>query len=257
MAKKKGSRIGYGVKPPYINLKESLEILRRIYDDAGGTVSNDQLSRIVGNTVGSSSFGLKIQALKNYGLVAQDDSGRITLSDLGRRIAAPIDTEQRSAAIKEAFLKLATHKTLFDIWAGRILPAEEFFLNTIRERCDIPSELTKRWRESFMESGRAAGLFQERPDGKIQLRLEPDEETIVAPQNDEAPAAAQSPIPARRAAPAMPLPLSDVERFQIPLTSEGKVGVIELPKGWTQPDVKKMIHVIEAMFLWNDGSRPT
>ncbi len=43
---------------------------------------------------------------------------------------------------------------------------------------------------------------------------------------------------------------NDVERFPIPLVGEGKSATIELPKGWTTADVRKMIHVIDAMFLW-------
>ena len=46
----------------------------------------------------------------------------------------------------------------------------------------------------------------------------------------------------------------EVERFPILLAGEGKSAVIELPKGWTPADVRKMIHVIEAMFLWEAGT---
>ena len=43
----------------------------------------------------------------------------------------------------------------------------------------------------------------------------------------------------------------DVERFQIPLL-KGKIGVVELPKGWNESDVKKMIRVMNAMFFWSE-----
>ncbi|MFQ5897563.1 MAG: hypothetical protein ACE5JN_04875 [Candidatus Methylomirabilia bacterium] len=234
---RKRDRVGYGVKPPYIHFGEALDIVRRIHEDAGGSVSEDQLSAIMRNSVGSSSFILKIYALKGFGLVSQEGSGRrIGLSDLARRIVVPTAPEERFRALKEAFLRVEAYRTLFELWAGKILPAEEFFLNTLRERCRIPPELAKRWKESFMSSGAAAGLFQERADRKIQLRMDPNGSTagrsVAGPATS---AQAQGP--------------GEFERFRVPLL-RGRIGVVELPKGWTDSDIRKMLEVIRVMFLW-------
>ncbi len=246
MAKKKKKRVGYGVKPPYIDFGEALNIVRRIYEEAGGGVTEDQLSSIIGNSVKSSSFNLKLATLKAFGLINQEGQGRRTvLSELGQGIAAATSPEERSRALKESFLRIENYSTLFDLWAGKILPTDEFFLNTLQTRCSIPSELTKQWKDSFMESGRAAGLFQERQDGKIQLRMEPNGfgaglEEVGVQGRPQDPQPEKPPLLSKPG-------FGNVERFQIPLL-EGRTGVIELPKGWTEGDVKKMIRVIAAMF---------
>lgn len=254
MAKKK-RRVGYGVKPPNINYGQAIKFVKKIYEDAGDNVSEDQLSSIMGNSVRSSSFRLNLAALKAFGLVTHEGKGkRIGVSELGRRIVAPISSEERSQALKTAFLKIEVYRKLFETWAGKILPADEFLLNTIHDRCKVPSELTKRWKNSFIQSGRAAGLFQGRPDGKIQLRLEPN--GVVQPVVEEQPVSDQGeelPRYERQLgiAAVKPRLSGDYERFQIPLL-EGRIGLVELPKGWTDSDIKKMVEVMRVMFLWGE-----
>lgn len=245
MAKRK-KNIGYGVKPPYVDLGEALELVDKVYNDGGGSVSEDQLSAMFSNSVQSSSFRLKLGALKTFGLVSQAGAGtRVELSEVGRSYSAAMTAGQRASAVQAAFLNIENYRKLFEFWSGKVLPQDEFFLNSIRERCKVPAELARSWKNSFMESARAAGLLQERADGRVQLRREPgstEEEPIGSSETTEK---AQGPL---RAAPV--IRRDDVERFPIPLAGEGKSAMIELPKGWTPDDVRKMIYVIKAMFLW-------
>jgi hypothetical protein len=245
MAKRK-KRVGYGVKPPYIDLGQAIELVDRIYDNGGGSVSEDQLSAIFNNSVESSSFRLKLTALKAFGLVSQAGAGnRIELSELGRSYAGAVRAGQQATALKTAFLNLENYRKLYEFWSGKVLPPEEFFLNSIREECRVPQELVMSWKNSFMDSAKAVGLLQERSDGRVQLRREPG-------STEEEPMASVETEGKRGASTLRPVtPTRDeVERFPIPLVAEGKSAIIELPKGWTPADVKKMIHVIEAMFLW-------
>lgn len=250
MAKKK--RVGYGVKPPYIDLGEGLRLAQKIYDDGGGSVSEDQLSAIFGNSVGSSSFRLKLGALKSFGLVNQAGAGaRIELSEVGRSFAGATRVGQKWDAVKTAFLNIENFRTLYEFWSGKILPQDTFLLNSIREHCKVPAELLTSWKNNFMSSAKAATLLQERTDGRVQLRREPgstEEEPMVAGETTERSQAAPSRAPVLRR------DELEVERFPIPLVGEGKSATVELPKGWTQADVRKMIHVIEAMFLWEAGT---
>jgi len=256
MAKKKRATVGYGVKPPYIHLGDAIEIIKRVYEDAGGSVSEDELSSIVGNSVGSSSFRMKVQALKSYGVVTQEGAGkRVILSDPGRRLVAALTPEERALAQKESFLRIDTYRKLYELWAGKILPAEEFFLNALREHCKIPQQLTKAWMESFSHSGKAAGLFQERPDGKIQIRIEPGVLTSKESAKELSGSSKNQGANGSTAAQTTgsgtlvkPLP-GGLERFHIPLL-EGRLAVVELPHGWTEADIAKMLQIMKVMFLW-------
>lgn len=256
MAKKKKASVGYGVKPPYIHLGGAIDIARRVYEDAGGNVSEDELSSIVGNSVGSSSFKTKLLALKSFGVVNQEGHGqRITLSDLGRRLVAALTPEDRARAQKEAFLRIETYRRLYDLWAGKILPTEEFFLNALREQCKIPQQLTKDWMKSFTDSGNAAGLFQQRPDGKTQVRIEsgsvsrPPEIDPSGPSAGESPQGGDDHQTPGAAVQLKPPPPGTMQRFQIPLL-EAKLAVVELPHGWTESDIVKMLQIMKVMFLW-------
>lgn len=100
-----------------------------------------------------------------------------------------------------------------------------------------------------MKSAKVAGLLQERADGRVQLRREPgsmEEEPMGTTETTER-TIQRTPLPRVLTVSREEI---EVERFPIPLASEGKSAMIELPKGWTTADVRKMIHVIEAMFLW-------
>jgi hypothetical protein len=257
-SKKKKKNVGYGVRPPYLTLKQAVEIIKRIYDNAGADLSEDSLSGILENSVGSSSFSLKLMALKSFGLVEQEKRGALVkLTQLACDIAAPPEPAIRAMAKKEAFLHIENYSKLHQLWAGRILPTGEFFLNTLRERCKIPSGLTQRWKDSFIESALEAALLQQRADGKMQVRSEPiiegaetseaesgEESMNSATANDTRARARTEPTP-----PPQTLSLDTKnERYPIPLL-EGKIGAIELPKGWSAADVQKMIRVMQVMLL--------
>jgi hypothetical protein len=255
MAKKKAR--GYRIRPPYISLGNALAIAKKVYTDAGGSASEDDLSAIVANSVKSSSFQLKLQSLKNYGLVNQEGQGkRISLTEPARRFFGATSPEQRAQAQKAIFLSVGNYQKLYDLWAGQIIPTGEFIHNAIKETCKVPADRVPDWQESFVRAAEAAGLLLRRSDGSLQLRREPNglradverEELLSRDESDE-----KSERPGKEEAP--PRRTSDTERYQIPLL-DGKVGVIELPKGWTTSDVRKFLHVVNAMFLWGEGEKP-
>ena len=51
-------------------------------------------------------------------------------------------------------------------------------------------------------------------------------------------------------------PDKSVKRFQIPLPG-GKIGAVELPDGWDEAAVQKMIKIIEVMFLPEKAQKET
>jgi|SRR5579863_393629 len=257
--KKKKKSVGYGVKPPYLTLKQATDIVRKVYDNAGADLSEDSLSGIFQNSVGSSSFSLKLMALKSFGLAEQERRGApIRLTHLACDIAAPSEPSIRATAKRDSFLKIDTYAKLHQLWAGKILPSGEFFLNTLRERCKIPSDLTQRWKDSFIESALEAALLQQRSDGKMQVRSEP---IIEGADGNEAGSSGEEPVSsptlnnAGAAKPELKPPFTELppdpraERYQIPLLGEGRIGAIELPRGWSAADVLKMIRVMQVMLL--------
>ena len=256
VAKDAGKRqyVGYGVKPPYLSLREAIETIKDMYEKSAAELSVESLADLLGNTVRSSSFKKKMMALKNYGLIDQaSGNNAIRISNLGMKIVAPSTPNVRVRAKKESFLRINTFMVLHKLWEGKILPAEEFFRNTLREKCGIPPELLEGWRDIFIESAQEASLLQQRTDGKMQVRSEPiaeeaeegaggEGEENLPPEDPEA-------EKERLRKPPPPSPVDkSVKRFQIQLLGE-KIGAVELPIGWDAEDVRKMIRVIRVMFL--------
>jgi len=255
-AKDAGKRpyVGYGVKPPYLSLREAIETIKNMYEKAAAELSVESLAGLLGNTVSSSSFRKKMMALKNYGLIDQASGDKtIRISNLGMNIVAPSTPNARIRAKKESFLRINNFMVLHKHWEGKILPADEFFRNTLREKCEVPSELLEGWKDIFIESAQEAGLLQQRVDGKTLVRSEPIAEegvegTVGEGEEKLPPGDPESEKEKVRKPPPLPPPDKSVKRFQIPLPG-GKIGAVELPDGWNEADVEKMIKVIEVMFL--------
>jgi len=252
MARKR-KKIGSAVKTPYLHLGQAIEVVKQVYELIGGSASEDEFSTILGNSVKSSSFNLKVQAVKNFNLIEQAAKGqRIVLSALGKRIFAATSPEERAHAVQEAFLRVRQYKALYEAYAGKLLPTGEFLLNAIVQHCKVPSQLTNQWKDSFMASGAAAGLFQERADGKIQVRLAPGRST-EQPQEEASMQGEDQQRPGEerrfREQPTRPV---DFESFKFPLL-DGRIGVVQFSKGWTVSDVKKMLELMRVAFLWSEA----
>ena len=112
MAKKKAR--GYRIKPPSMFLGDAIAVAKKIYTEAGGSVSEDDLSIMVNNSVKSSSFQLKLQSLRNYGLTVQEGPGkRISLSEVSRQIFGATSQEQRAQAMKQVFVGVDNYVRAF------------------------------------------------------------------------------------------------------------------------------------------------
>jgi hypothetical protein len=162
---KKRKRLPKGSVPPSLNLEEASDITNRIYELAGSEASYDVVSRITGNSTRSSTFLNKIITLKNYGLIT-DVNRTITLTESGRKIAGPRTPTERALALKQAFLNIGLYSTVYEKFKGRLLPPDEFLINTFADY--VPTrELASAWMDSFKKSAKKAGLLELRQDGKI------------------------------------------------------------------------------------------
>jgi len=172
-------RLPRGAKPPKLNLEESVEIVKDFYERAGGEGSEDVLSEIMNNSRSSSTFRIKLGMLKNFELIESDDN-KIKLSAIGNSIVAPKEKIEQMKALKEAFLKIETYKTVYDKFSGRMLAQDEFLINSFTEL--VPRKFGAEWMESFKASANYAGLLIDRGEGRFQVRADIG---IVAPSKIE------------------------------------------------------------------------
>jgi hypothetical protein len=229
-----------GSKPPALSLDEAAIIITRFYEDTGGEASYDALSAITQNSSGSSVFLFKLSALKNYGLIS-DENRILILPPLGLAVAAPHTPAERAEALKEAFLKLEVFKNAYERYKGRLLPQDEYLVNAFTTW--VPREVAPEWVEKFKASATEAGLLEDR-NGKLQVREAPRADT---PEPEKAEAIPETPAaePQPRQEEAAPSPAfsKDVIRTPIPL-GPGRLAHIELPKDWKASELKKLLRLL-------------
>ncbi len=159
-------RVPRGSKPPKLTLKEAVEITLKLYEDAGGMVNLDVLSKFTENSPSSSTFKNKLSALKKFNLI-EDKADSLTLTDTARLIVAPKTPEEKLINLKTAFLGYRRFEKIYSQFAGKILPQDEFLKNIFAEV--VPKSFAKKWMENFKISAEFAGLFSKRQDGRIQV----------------------------------------------------------------------------------------
>lgn len=111
-----------------------------------------------------------IAASTRYDLtVGTSTSSVITLTETARDIVAPPSPEARDKALVAAFLKPDAFRKFYEHYEGRILPEEEYLVNTLDRELKIPREYAKRFLEVFFEGARTAKLLDESVPGKARL----------------------------------------------------------------------------------------
>jgi len=183
------SIIGYGVKPPIIGFPEVMTILREVYRKIGSSGSLDDLSRVLGNTLTSSSFILKIRALKSFGLIQMTDS-KFTTTELTERIINPTTPREKPEAELESFLRIDVIKSIYENYRGKVLPEREFLSNFIQSNLKIPGSLKDKWADYFLEGASSVRILHRRGDGSNQVLSMPSS----SPEPEE-PISNQIPVP--------------------------------------------------------------
>jgi hypothetical protein len=164
----KTDKVSYGINVPWISFEESISIIKRLVPIGGLQGSQDALSHVMGNSLRSSSYVLKVRALRQFALIDIKEKD-YNLSDLAQQIVQPDSEERSTQALFDSF---NSHKILRRIWEnyrGKILPKEEYLSNWISLNLNIPKDVANSWAKYFMSAARYLNLLHERPDGAYQV----------------------------------------------------------------------------------------
>ncbi|MEQ1761883.1 MAG: hypothetical protein ABL984_01925 [Pyrinomonadaceae bacterium] len=176
-AEANNQRLKRGSKPPKVNLPEAVAIIKDFYELAGGEGSEDALSEIMDNSVSSSTFRAKLGNLRVYDLLESEGS-KVAISPVGLNVVAPKEPLERMTALKKAFLGMDVYKNVYEKYAGRMLPQDEFLINSVAEL--VPRTFAQDWLQSFKDSALFAGLLIDRGEGKFQVRSDVGSSTPVS-----------------------------------------------------------------------------
>jgi hypothetical protein len=143
---------------PYYDLQAVIEVVRRIFDERGGRVTQDGLAEMLGTSKSRSAFQVKVIAAQLFGLIKRDPDG-LAVTDLALRIVRPRSPSDEAQAIAEAFLSVPLFDAVQERYAGRPLPPDEGLRNALEVEFGV---VRKRISDAFgtlTRSAEQAGLL--------------------------------------------------------------------------------------------------
>lgn len=254
---KKSIRLPRGTKPLYLNLPQAFQLAEQLYEQGGGQASHSLVSQLTGNSPSSSSFWLKLAALKSYGLVTWDDK-TVSLSDLGRSVVTPQTPEEGAEARKQALLQVELFEKIYGRYKGKLLPANEYLRNMLNRELAVPNEVVDAWVEAFKEAVGSAGLIHQRSDGKIQILDTPVNSAASAANTGDSPnptqapgTAAEGPVPQTILTTLSPIAASGhSSKFEL---SGGRVANFYIPDKITSRDAQKLKGALSGLIAMLDS----
>lgn len=184
---------------PKDTLKSALRLITTIEEvNAGQPYPPTDTAIALNVSPGSSSYRILLSSALRYGLTTGTyKSDYITLTALGRAIAAPSSPEERDLAVLDAAMKPSTLKAIYEYYKNKKLPEQQFFENTVVREFGVPKEHAKKCFSVFVSNMELVGLLRKASTGtwvgvspvtgshKPEERLEEDENEEPTTQVDE------------------------------------------------------------------------
>ena len=226
-------------QPPYLQLRDAIRIAEQIYEQCGGTADSNQLTVILNNSVSSSSFTRKLQALRLYRLTS-GAVAPVSLTDIALAIVAPKDEAARSLNLKGAAIGPEVFRRTYEKLKGKLLPQDEFLRNSFMHDLQLPKTVADAWVESFKSALDTAGLLFARPDSKIQVLEGPPPSSMEVenrPQEEKSDAIPPLIEYAPRAEKAVDVSEGHTTRITL---ADGRLATIFIPDRLTQRDATRL-----------------
>lgn len=158
------SRFSY----PYYDLETALELVKVLYNQAGGKASFAQLASYLGHKDESSgAFIAKIFGTKLYGLV-QIASQNVSITPWGERLASLQPGTQRDLRLAEAFLNVPLFREVYKRFQNSTLPStREGLLNVLQSTFGVPQKRAPVALKVLLASAEQAGFKRADPNRLI------------------------------------------------------------------------------------------
>lgn len=143
---------------PSMDLTWAEDVIRRAY--SSGTANRTALAQLVGHQDDTSGPArTKLAALKRFGFV-EYQAGKVIITELGKRVAAPMPGEDVTEALTQSFFNVATFKQMYDLCAKRITLTKDTLANTAMRQVKIVAKAAPEFVDVFSRSGARIGLVE-------------------------------------------------------------------------------------------------
>jgi hypothetical protein len=137
---------------PKNKLEDAIRLAQAIEEkNAGKPLRSGDLCKMVGFTNPDWRFLDLVRSANQYQLL--DGSGAtatISLTPIGADIVAPAQPSQRQTALLRAFLAVEQFKQVYEFYAGKKIPDDEFFANKLVRDFSVPRDRVPTFIEVFM-----------------------------------------------------------------------------------------------------------
>ncbi|HEY6169451.1 MAG TPA: hypothetical protein VI454_15525 [Verrucomicrobiae bacterium] len=165
---------------PKNTLEEAIALAQIIEEkNAGKPIRSDALAQIAGFKVNDWRFLNVLVSANRYGILEGSGmTATVALTNIGSDIVAPSSPTQRQRALLLAFNKVEQFKRVAEFYAGKHIPEDEYFGNTLAREFDVPRERVETFIQVFTSNLDYLKAFAA-VDGKKIV-------TIGTPRNREA-----------------------------------------------------------------------
>jgi hypothetical protein len=140
---------------PYLDLDNSIEIVKKVHAVEGDRCEWNQLATKLGVAAEGGGFRMRMLTAKTFGLLTYE-RGQVTLTDLGIRAADPA---REKRARFDAFMCVPLFKQLFDRMNGQPMPPVAA-IERMAEGLGVAPKQKDKARQVFHRSAKQAGLFE-------------------------------------------------------------------------------------------------
>lgn len=164
---------------PRYNLEDAIEFIEAISKLGGTRVSTQAVAAETGKSVNNSGFAGRVSSSKQFGLILQE-SGKLSLSPLGKAIIFPIGESEKAAAIKQAFATPPLYKEVIDAFNGKILDRSTLG-NRLVHDYGIEAAARDRAARNFVNSAEYASVMQN------GILVAPTDDNLIPTQEEVTP----------------------------------------------------------------------
>jgi hypothetical protein len=144
------------VEFPYTDLDSAVELARGVHEAGGMACDSEQLAAQLNMEAKGGGFRQRINGARVFGLVTYERGGRVTLTDLGRRI---IDADRERAARVDSFLAVELYGKVYEQFKGGPLPPQAALERSLVS-LGVGDGVKDKARQALMRSAKQAGFFE-------------------------------------------------------------------------------------------------
>lgn len=151
---------------PRRTLEQAIAVAKILHDAyAGKGASWEQLAQALDLKTTNNNFKYLVWSAQAYGLVIKDEKKEFSLSEVGRKIVAPMYDGEDSEGQSKAVMTPALLSKFFTDYNGHPLPGAAHFPNVLESKYDVPRDRAEEAIETITKNGEFAGILEHPSDG--------------------------------------------------------------------------------------------